>query len=246
MKIDRLRCFLGKPILFTDEIELYSPTIEEIVEIGEYKYLLYLHISCFDSEFILKDLFKIENDLYNLLRKLGDYEALIYFNELTELISEGLSFFTKRKVEYVRYNKSFYCNGKLFVNKDNYKDVAEIIRKLNCIETDEDEINNINFVNDRVKKKYEKMLREKRRLKKNKSNKENQIELKDLLSILCNTEGNGINIFNVHKLTIYQVYEHLERFNIKEDYKKKLLLWGNTYSLKEGSKLPELLVRTKY
>lgn len=195
----------------------------------------------FDKEVILTQIFNISDEDYLDIENEDDYEVLTDNSQIAQYIGEGISYFVRGKVVFYSIDKSFkYVDQdgieQPFINKDNYRDFVGLVQFLNGTQKEE----KIDFKNERVKKKYKQMMK-----LKNRQSKSSEFELKDVLSVICNAEGNGINVFNVSKLTIYQAYEHFERLNIKENHKKTFALWANTFSLKEGTKLPEWITKTK-
>ena len=237
---DRLRNFLGKrPIVFNG-VELYSPTVDSIDEIGELKYYIYLALATFNKEQVLKILFGLSDEDYVDIEDYDDYLLLTSISDIIDELCNALSFFVKDKVEYDKDQNVFAINGRVFLGYGNYLDFVKIIERQNGIF--ESNPRNMNFKNEKAKQMYKKLLKLREKNQKTKSN--DGLELKDLLSILCNAEGNGINIFNVGQLTIYQVYEHFERLNIKEQHTRLLRVWANGY-LDKNTKLPEWIVKSK-
>jgi hypothetical protein len=239
MYFDRLAAFLGKPINFNG-IDLYSPTIKEIVEISEIEYRIKLVFASFDKEKMFQDLFKISNKDYEEIEDKDDFDVLTSHPQIVKYVSESISFFAKKEIYFDIRDKSFYFlnnhqKGVYFLNRNNYQKFSEVILNLNGIEKEQ----KIEFKNDKVKKKYKQMLAYKKQF-----NKGKDFELKDILSVLCNADGNGINIFNVDSLTMYQVAEHFERLSVKEKHYRILQVWANGL-LKEKETLPEWIVKTK-
>lgn len=241
MQANRLSAFLGRPVKFNG-VDIYSPTVGEVEEIGEVKYNVMIAFASFDKETILIDLLKIPDSEYEEIEDIDSFDILIGHPSIVDEIIESISFFSGKKVSFDSKLKEFYIENKsnniYFLSKRNYKDFSILIKTLNGMEDEEE----LKFKNERVKQKYKKIMKQKKKIK---SESKNGIELKDVLSILCNSGDNGINIFNVGNMTIYQVYEHFERVNIKENHKRMLAVWANTYSIKEGTKLAEWIVRTK-
>ena len=237
---NRLRNFLGKPIYF-NEFPIYSPTINEICEIGEIQYNIYLAASTFNVEAIFKHVLGLDDEIFEKLSDMNEYDLFISFDLTRELLIEAFSFFTKEKVKYDDLFSIFKIDEKVFVSKHNYESIAKIIKEQNGI-TEEDDVKKQKFLNEKARQLY--LKRKKLREQLRKKNSDNTLSLKDMLSVLCNAEGNGINVFNVGQLTIYQVYEHFERLNIKENHMRVLRIWANGY-LKEGQNLPEWIVNGK-
>lgn len=237
---DRLRNFLGKrPIIFNG-VELYSPTVDSIDEIGEIKYYIYLALATFNKEQVLKILFGLNDEDFLGVENYDGYLLLTSMPELIDELCNALSFFVKDEVEYDKEQNAFSVKGKIFLGYGNYFEFVKIIEKQNGIF--ESNVKNVEFKNKKAKEMYKKLL--KFREKSRKVNSNDNLELKDLLSILCSAEGNGINIFNVGQLTVYQVYEHFERLNIKEQHTRLLRVWANGY-LDKNTKLPEWIVKSK-
>lgn len=237
MIIDRLQAFLAQPILFNGAVNIYSPTMDEISKVGYEEYMLKVQFSLFDKEKILLDLFNVTDEEYDLIKDTSDYDILTDHPNLQDYMSDSLSFFAKSKVVFDSLSKSFRIGSVEFVNKDNFKDYALVIKQLNAMDLESEQgakrtakakafQDRINF----FKKKTQK--------------KEDVLEIKDILSILCNAGNNGINIFNVGSLTIYQVYEQFERLNVKESFNRLHPVWANGH-LGENTKLPEWIKRTK-
>lgn len=234
---NRLKHFLGKSINFNDT-DVHPPSIDGISEIGEVAYNVYLALATFERETILKNLFGISEDNYETLSEDDTYEILTSEPNIVNSIVEAITFFVKKEIAFNFQIQSFLIGEKVFISKDNYSEFSSAIKEMNCIGKQEE----MKFKNDRVKKKYKQMMIEKSKYNNGKSD---TLELKDMLSILCSAEGNGINIFNCGQLKIYQVYEQFERVNVRENHLRTLQLWGNTYTLKEGTKLPEWIIKTK-
>ncbi|RNB59539.1 hypothetical protein EDM57_05195 [Brevibacillus gelatini] len=230
--MDRLRQFIGLPHVLPSGIKIYSPTIDAIAEIGEGVYNLYLSLATFNKYDIVTSLFKLSPEELSEINKFDDYEFLISTPLLPE-IENALSFFTQSKVVFRDF--AFYIRDNIFVSVATYNEISNKIRELNGLS----EKTKLKFRNARAERDYYR-LQELRK----KYNTDDTLSLKDMCSILCNAEGNGINIFNIGKLTIYQVYEHFERLSVKESHRRMLKVWANGH-LKEDFKLQDWLVKTK-
>lgn len=157
------------------------------------------------------------------------------FTPLLKDIENDLSFFSSDKVEF--FDGVFYIRNEILVSKENYRHVSEIIRELNGIR--EQENKKLKFRNKKAEQNYYLMLEMQKKYE-----KQEELSLKDYCSILCNAEGNGISVFNIGELTIYQVLEHFERLSVKESHRRMLQVWANGH-LKEDVKLQEWLIKTK-
>ncbi|OMD67469.1 hypothetical protein [Paenibacillus odorifer] len=237
MAINRFDSFFGKPKNWNG-VNIYSPTMLEISDIGEEKFYIYLIFASFNKEKILHGLFGFNNEDYMRYESENDYDVLVSHPTILQHICDSLSFFVKKNVEFDFHGNSFCIDNVMFFNKDNYIEVIKIIQELNGSTTKEE--NALKPSNNKAKQMLEKMLA----MSKKQENKEDYLDLKDIVSILCSAPDNGINIFNVGNLTVYQVYEQFERVNIKETHNRILPVWANGNLDKDG-KLPEWITKTK-
>lgn len=245
--IDKLKLFLGEPVPIANDIFLYSPKIKDISKVGENVYYMYLMFATFNREQVL-NIFK-ENSLLNeeslsRLEQFDDYEVLTSNEMFLNQIVESLKFFIKKDIYYKfiltnnedDYKISFFVNEKEFINQNNYKTFSSLVKEVNGIDSKKEKIE---FKNERAKKKWERLQKIKQQYEKDKI-----LNIKDICSILCNAEGNGINVFNIKNLTIYQIYEHFERLSIKEGHRRMVGVWANGL-LDSSTKLQEWMVKTK-
>lgn len=235
--IDRLRSFLGLPHTINENIGIYSPTIKEIGEIGFIEYNVKLNLCLFDKEKILLQLFNLDEALFLTIKDAPDYSVLTDHPVIRNHIADALSFFFKEKVSFSEKTLTFNVDNCEVVSNDNYLEIARIIKELNGISTNETELKP---TSNKANQLLQKMLV----YSNTQDQKNNYLELKDILSILCSARGNGINIFNVADLTVYQVYEQFERVNVKESFDRMLPIWANGH-LSKDSKMPEWITKTK-
>ncbi|PIH59677.1 hypothetical protein [Paenibacillus sp. LK1] len=234
--IDRMQAFLGHPTKF-NESYIHSPNLDEIAIMGYMEYMIKLNFSLFDKEKILLDMFGMDENEYDSIESSPDYHILTDHPQLREHIIDSIEFFTKSKVSFDSDTGSFLINGIEFINENTYLAYVDIIKQLNVVESNSD--------NGRRKTAKAKSFQDRINFfKKKAQKKEDVLEIKDILSILCNAGINGINIFNVGTLSIYQMYEEFERLNVKESFSRLLPVWANGH-LGESNKLPEWIKRTK-
>lgn len=236
--MNRLTCFLGKPITI-NQVRLFSPTIDAIDDIGEAQYNLFLTLASFNKETVFKHLFQLSEEQMKEIEPVDAFELFVAIPVIQEELRKALAFFACETVDYDADLSAYVVQGQVFVDQDNYRDIAKVILEINGIMEPSKEIK---FKNTKAKTMYAKL--QKLRSKYKQHSADEALGLKDILSILCHVEGNGINVFNVGQLTIYQVYEHFERLNLREQHRRMLKVWANGYLGKED-KLPEWLVQSK-
>ena len=232
--IDDMRMFMGKGIQFNDTISFYSPPVAEIAEIGEAKYTMYINVLLLNQG-LIPYFYKIEQQILEELLQMDRYQLFITFDRFIDLMKEALTFFCKTPVEYHVNRKFFYANDDYMVmNSHNYRTIGYIIKAITGLKDKHDDVK---FRNQKARELYEKAKKTRER-----QSQQETLRLRDILSILCHADGNGIHIFNIGQLTIYQVYEHFERLHLRESHSRVLQVWANGLLGKE-EKLPEWMVK---
>ncbi|MEK4432987.1 hypothetical protein MHB54_27930 [Paenibacillus sp. FSL M7-0802] len=237
MIINRLETLFGEPHTLENGINIYSPLLRDIVRAKELNYMIHLSFCSFNKKKILVDMFNLSPEEFEQFGNEDDYTSLIKIVSVVPYIEEALSFFVREQVDFKE--ETFFVNGREFVNKDNYKFVSKIIYELNGVFVEEQK--EMKFKNNRTKEAYEEFIK----LQKKHKKKEDGLELKEIVSILICSEGNGITHFNMGDLTIYQAYEQFERLSMKENYRTIVPLWANGH-LKEGERPPEWKTKIKF
>jgi len=200
---DELRLLKGSSF-FVDEIEIKPFTIGEIVEIGYEKYLINLNIFILEvNDFILEipEEYK-EINIFDLLLNSGQ-------KELLEVFLNGIDFFLKPKQMNVSNNEIIIDNKK--INRNNWDDIRQIIKTQNRVKKNEKE--EYNPANEEARRIIERI----KALKKENPQK----ELVTLSSIISGVayKSNNINILNIWNLTIFQLYDALDRLSLIDNYK---------------------------
>lgn len=205
---DELRLLKGSSF-FIDQIEIKPFTIGEIVEIGYEKYQQLMNIFALEVEDILKEIPEELNGItvFELYLQSG-------LQELFEGFISAISLFLRiENPNNLSINNTFnvVINNKNIINKDNWSDICKIIQMQNCVKKIEKE--EYNPANERAKKFIEKLNKMKQELPKIKSD----ITLSSMISGVA-WKAQNININNIWDLTIYQLYDALNRLNLIDDY----------------------------
>lgn len=244
MEMDKSRLFVGKPIRVINNIYLYSPKVDEVTEIGEGLYSINFILSSFNKKDILIDLFQVPEQEINKLSNIDEYDLITSNIGVQKEISSALSFFVKEEVIFDPQERAFLANSTYFLTKENYKEFSKAIKIINGRIQKDDEEDPPRFANKLAEAMYREMMKLKEQAEKIKQEKQG-LEFKDVLSILCNADGNGINVFNIKDMTMYQVYEQFERMNLKDSRQTLIPVWaaGNLDTKKH--QLPEWIVKSK-
>jgi len=201
---DELRLLKGSSF-FVDEIEIKPFTIGEIVEIGYGEYLKYLNIFIFEvRDFILElpEEYK-EINIFDLLLNSGQ-------KELLEVFLNGIDFFIKPKQMDVNMSNNEIIIDNKKINRNNWDDIRKIIKIQNCVKKNKEE--EYNPANEEARKIIERI----KALKKEHPQKE-LITLSSIISGVA-YKSNNINILNIWNLTIYQLYDALDRLSLIDNY----------------------------
>jgi len=206
--MDRLALLAGIPIR-VDNLSIYSPKLKEIADIGKEAYQKVLQLSTITKNIMINKTDNIHDDYDALL-------TIIYSDEeAIKWLLFSLKFFTKVEFKLEMYNDDLiFRNENMIINRTNYKEFINAVKISNGIKIDEDDANLDEF--DRKCLEMEKKIAEEQ----NKNSE--SIELEDLISILANISDNGLNIFNIWDLTIFQFKEQLTRGQLKETYNLQL------------------------
>jgi hypothetical protein len=204
---------------------VHPVTINDIVNLTIEKYYEHLNVLCVDSEDIKKFL--------NITDEIQTFEFL-YINscktpDYRKIVLDALMFFFKEDV-FFHENIGFYMGDvseKRFINQDNFEDVKYVIKKLNCIESKEDD--EFNCVSEKAKAILERMKKTRKKLEQAKADEEGEepLTLFDLISILA-AYSNTINVFNVWELTFFQFNNQFNRLKILKDYEVNIQVLMNT------------------
>jgi hypothetical protein len=206
-----LNFLLGKPISIPKVGYLYSPTIDEITNAGFDLYNKYLSILCISSEDIC-ELYDIQDENINI----EPYEYLLLTFQSNEenlnIVLEGLKYFFREEISYCIDGYFFVGNISecRIINKDNFNFIIDILKRQNCISRKKE---NTQKPKSESQKKFFALLMEKRKKYKTESN----TDISDTVSAIC-AKHPSVNLFNVGKLTIYQLVDTYKRLNSIDEY----------------------------
>jgi len=203
---DELRLLKGSSF-YVDGIEIKPFTIGEIVEIGYEKYQQMMNIFALEVEDIIKDIPEELNNItvFDLFLKSGSQELFEGF-----IGAIGL-FLRINNINEFRISEEFDIvinKGKL-INNDNWNNICRIIQMQNCVKREKEDYNP---ANEEARKIIEKI----KALKRENPIKES-ITFPSMISGIAN-KSNNLNILNIWDLTIYQLYDALNRLNLIDNY----------------------------
>ena len=205
MEDNKLRLLTNRLPVMVGNIPVYSPLLLDIASVGMEKYHEYIGMCSIGVNSLSE---KPEEDVEDfivlmsfVLHQEGFYEKLV----------SALQFFTRLEFD-IRSEENDICLfcGSIVLNASNYSDFMKAIKFVTCIKDDvpEDELDEF----DKAILEAENKIAEEQGLD------GGQIPLKDLISSVCNMEGNGLNVLNIWDINIFSFYEQMSRAQLKESY----------------------------
>ena len=212
---------LGKPLLVEKVGFLYPLSINEIDGIGLMTYYQLVSLLTCDEEEIKKS---TGQDL-----KTMDYilKICLETKESRDMILSFLTILFKEEV-YI-HEIGLFCLGEKdkknvrTINLINYEEIKKIIKLQNCIKEVEKKSEKVRKFEDRLavmRKKY---------------GKENETTLVEILSAIS-AKHPSINLLNIGELTIFQIYNQLNRLSMIEAYQFNFDCMINGASSDDASK----------
>lgn len=191
--------------IIIDGISIYPVSIKQIAEFGYKNYNQAIKILCISKQ-------EIENLINEKISPLEFLQMNMIFDPNVKIIlNEILSLICKANVVYSDNQEGFVIGGKL-LDKNNFNEVIDIIRKINSVENTDEPIENPS--NEKAKMILEK--RRKARMKLMSSNNNEALNLYDLVSIVA--VGLKLPIDKVAEYSIYRLLDQFKRLMAKEHY----------------------------
>ncbi|MGV2885484.1 hypothetical protein, partial [Paenibacillus taichungensis] len=187
MIIDRLPLFLGNPFITESGVNIYSPTINEISIVGFQDYMIKLTLCTLNKETILSQLFGLNNEAIDEIRDMDDFDVLTDQEVIRSHIAESLSFFVHGEVKFDPIYQAFMLEDRVLVSRSNYLEIVDVIKQLNCSKTETEKLNTTSI-------KAQEMLKKMMMFEQKQKKQDDGLDLKDVLSVLCAANGNGIDI----------------------------------------------------
>lgn len=223
-----------------DNINIYTPSLLKIFDIGEEEYNYYINLITLDTKKTMQntDMSELSEEEKNLLNNFTAFDMLIINiledEKLWNDVVKMLEFFLckeNEKVNFIKNGKTVYfyvgdINDEKIITRDNYDEIIDVIKIQNDV-LDVKEEKKYNPANKKVAEFIRKM--EERKAKLNKLKKRNEINILDLVSILA-SNSKSLNLLNIWDLNIYQFNDQLARLQINENYEIQKHLLGNPYA----------------
>ncbi|EJW14021.1 hypothetical protein M5X00_29565 [Paenibacillus alvei] len=219
----KLKLFSGRAMTAEGYGDIEPLTIREIVDVGYSEYMKCLNIMTLTT----KDFLDEEPDDISILDLLLVYGG----EEIEHVFEQALSLFLKGEIVVDKEDMRVFVkvsNEEIYiVNKENYREIQEVIKWQNYINNFDEKKLDSNFdpADEETRKLKEQMdavakRRDELKRKQNQSDSdkdEDDIDFYDILSAIS-SKSYGINELNVLDLTVYQVYRKFKRMEIIDQY----------------------------
>lgn len=194
----------GLPIKYK-KFYIYPFTIKEVIEFGLEDYNQILGILSLEKEEI-EDKFNIfDINLYELV-------IVIFYND-DKFKDKFLRFFSKLLHTTIYFHTSNYFITENFeqIKEEDFYQIINILLQQNLLTDRKYEVKN------KKEKEYMEMVRKAKEKYKNFLDGDNETFMLDIISSVC-AKHPSLNLFNIDKLTVYQLYNQFYRLNYIDDY----------------------------
>lgn len=228
MNIDKLTLMTGTNIIIEGTpVKIHQPTISEIALIGEERFFYSLNSFMINIDKIKKTLEEKTEDkevAKELIKNINEYIVLLQYLQTDEILVQDFELlcnllFIDYKIQLLQGNlimkslksdlQDFQFDLEFFLK---LKDVIKEIFKLNKI-TENSSLNPKGKLAEKIASKMQKT-----RAKIEKMNGPKGVDILSHYISILSIGTNALNISTIKDLTIYQLYDQLERFNLYSQY----------------------------
>lgn len=211
----------GKPFTINN-IKVYPLLLEEIEILGEEKYNRIIG-TCTMTKKQLQESLNDENfkdlSLFEMIFLLCYHDQMfreMFFESMktfirSDLYIDNYGIFIKVEIEGEIHDT--------YIEEKTFYQIQDVIREQNFLQKSKE--THSNPANSKAAELLEKMKKVKEKIQKEKN--ENNLSLGDIISIVA-CYSNDINILNIWKLTVYQLYTAYLRLIMWDDYQSKQAL----------------------
>ncbi len=196
-----LRLLAGMPINIEGVGKIFSPTLREIIEVGESIYNQYLSAFLFDKN-------NIETDIKEDISNFEMMFAYAYHHEdFRKILLESIEFFFKDKAHLNHDGRDVFLlfkDGK--IEKSVFEDVQNILKVANWLSKTQEENEQYNPADEETARVIREMLERRRKKAKPKPT----VSLYSIISAMS-WKSPDININKILDLTIFQLYDGFRR-----------------------------------
>ena len=204
-----LKCQMGAPIPFGDICFIYPPTLRDIVNLGYSKFLQYIQLLTITKPNLTNT--KENKEIIGLLNEITDFQYFLIMvsqdKDILNTAKESFLFFTKEKPFFLIDSAQIILGPiqeKHLILEENFYNFQSIIKKINFINIEEEDIIFNENDSPRVKALKMQMLKNRKAVaeakRKKEENNKTSLEFSDIVaSAAINIPD--LNILNIWDLT---------------------------------------------
>ena len=200
------------------KLVLHQPTIQEIAYMGEQDFFTAIHYLCLDKEALVED--------ENLLQNLTNFQVLMKVIEQFETPEKKIAILTLLSLLFPDYKamitpRSIILNNleaeqTVLIDNENFSILQNTLKEVLCVSNIFQGENVVyNPANDAAKRIADKLMRGRKKVAELKG-KNNESAITRYLSILAIGVPMAMN--NLLSLTIYQLFDLVERYTLYTDW----------------------------
>ncbi|MEI7025776.1 hypothetical protein [Paenibacillus sp. y28] len=196
-------------------IEIFPLTLKEIILMGHGSYIQALNLVTLDQEQLFG-----EEAARHIPADFSIADVIFLSNqaELIHQYTKSLALFLRTDIEYHR-EQGLSIGGSI-VSSEAFQQIIHVIKIQNCIRSAEEGA--FNPLNEQARKIKEQMLRNQKKIHQLKQeDTDESLNFSDLISILC-SRANGLNLFNVFDLNMFQFHNQFSRMKLLDDYEMNI------------------------
>ena len=223
----------GSPIVVPNICTIRQPTLDDIFNLPDNEYELYLNILSIElRDYVdkLQDLNSLSPVQKMLSEKLSLCQLLLTNDHTATILIKALMFYITDNISVDTTGGTLLINNKPMTEVD-FMQIKNVILQINGLHMDQPK-ETLKFANKKAKEIYEKCMAGKQKRERQKSGADiktlNKMKLDNMVGYVA-SHSYSYNLINIWQLTIYQLYDQFKRFNLYtqlDTITKRWATWG--------------------
>ena len=219
-----LKFLKGSPVFLDDICIIYPPTLGQVVDEGYDKFQEY--VGALTANKPSSSQFQ-DAEFKEIMSKLSDFQYILLMAcmdvNVNSTLKQAFRFFTHEEVTFSLEPPQIVIGPlqeKHILNEEKFYDFQRIIRRVNFLEQEGEEIiiyPDDNPITKRMKEKLRERQAQLRRAKAKQSNGDSDLKLSDLIGSLTINNCN-LNIQNIWDISYYAFHDQLKRMGWRDQF----------------------------
>ena len=193
------------------QITIHQPSIKEIGMIGEKEFFTGVQCLCIEKTMYVQD--------ESLLSTTSNFQIFMTIMSEQQEVEKKKNVLAVLKLLFPKYNPIFtpraillnHTDGNVIIDENNFKDLQEVFQQIFCLSATSQQA--FNPANEAAKKIADKLMRARQKVAAQKKAEEGEGSVfAQYLSVI--TVGLHIPLQQVADLTMYQIYDLMERYSL--------------------------------